>query len=126
MAAADTIRLKRGEEITVRVTLKLRNQKTGDFSDPDISGATEIKWKILPDLNAGTAALLEKKLSNSGISVITDGTGGNEAVIEFTISESDSNLNPRNALYWQAFTLKSNVTRIYEPGRVIIEAAGDY
>jgi len=120
-----TIKIKRGQEKTVRVTLKVRSSVDGSLSNPDISGTPNIKLRVFPNLKKGTAASIEK--TGSDISVVTDGTSGQNAVIEVTFAESDTNtLDPTKARYWQAFSQKSNVTTPYDPGIFIIEPSGDY
>ena len=78
--------LTKGARTTLKRWLKDYDNATGRESTLDVSAATEITWKLLTDMKAGTVATLTKTLSGATITRPNTGTDGQ---IQVVIDDSD-------------------------------------
>jgi len=109
----------RGQEVDVKIRTRLRSTVDGTLSEIDLSGSPALTWRAVEDFDPSTTEWIEKTSASGDITVFSDGTSGAQAVIKFTLSESD--LGTIRKGYWVLWIVKGGVTTPLKPGRFEIE-----
>lgn len=90
----------------------------------DISGATEIDWRLYTTANQDTDPLLQKLMSTGSIIL---SNGGSDGKFDVPISDTDTpTIDPSDSYEWQARISVPGRERVCLTGPFTLYAAGDF
>ena len=116
--ASGTISVVQGSDQTPRITF----QTTGGKAN-DISGASEVEWRMYETVKQTATAILTKKKSSGAI---TFPNGGSDGIMDVPIANTDLASKEPGAYEWQIRVTVGGSERVSEVGVVALLTGGDF